>query len=326
MKNPFASKPKPTVAFNMLPRRGPFGGGNQWLSQLSTYLRRQGYRVVFHLRSDVDLVMGTHAGLSGPLCFSYADVLAAKRINPRLRCLQRINDNDARKGTGGMDEVLALSNEASDHTVFVSKWLRDHHAASWFDASKPHSVILNGAAPDVFHPFGQNPWVPGTPLRIVTHHWSDNMSKGFDVYAKIDALIAEGKLPDTELWVIGRWPEQIQWRAARTFGPCAGDQLASLLRQCHAAVTASRFEPGAMHPVEALQCGLPLLYRSDGGGTVELGERFGVLIDDDIAAAVATLRERYAALRSSLLREGPAGDLMCLEYRRIAQALLAMRE
>ena len=29
-----------TVAFNLRPRRGPYGGGNQWASQLSTYLRR----------------------------------------------------------------------------------------------------------------------------------------------------------------------------------------------------------------------------------------------------------------------------------------------
>ena len=34
-------------------------------------------------------------------------------------------------------------------------------------------------------------------------------------------------------------------------------------------------EPGAMHPVEGLQCGLPLLYDRETGGTVELGRRLG---------------------------------------------------
>jgi glycosyltransferase involved in cell wall biosynthesis len=268
--------------------------------------------------------MGTHAGLGGLLAFSYAEVAEAKRRRPRLRCIQRINDNDARKGTGGMDAEMASCNIAADHTVFVSSWLRDHHAERWFDASQPHSVIINGADPAVFHPFGNKPWQPGEALRLVTHHWSDNVSKGFDVYEEIDSLIASGRLPGVELWIIGRWPSSIRWRAARTFGPCAGRNLAGLLRQCHAAVTASRFEPGAMHPVESLQCGLPLLYHADGGGTLELGTKFGVLLRDDFPAAVEELKATYLDLRARLLREGPSGDGMCLKYRQLIQSILAV--
>lgn len=314
-----------TVAFNLRPRRGPYGGGNQWAAQLVSYLRCHGYRVVHRLEERVDLVMGTHTGFDGPLEFSYAEVLEAKQRNPRLRCIQRINDNDVRKGTGVMDAQLAAANEAADHTVFVSRWLRDYHARHWFDARRPHSVILNGADPAVFHPFGNRPWSPGEPFRLVSHHWSDNPSKGFDVYAEIDGLIAAGRLPGVELWIIGRWPASVRWRAARTFGPCAGHELAALLRQCHAAVTASRFEPGAMHPVESLQCGLPLLYHPDGGGTVELGCKFGVLLRGDVPAALEEMKTAYAGLRAHLLREGPSGDGMCLRYRQLIQSILAER-
>jgi len=318
-------KKLPTVAFNMPKRSGPYGGGNQWLTQLSAYLRRSGYDVVYRLGPRVDLVMGTHAGLSGRLQFSYEDILSAKASNPDLICIQRINDNDLRKETSGMDAALAVANRAADHTVFVSSWLRDHHAARWFDSSRPHSVIRNGADPAVFHPFGSRPWRAGEPFRIVTHHWSDNESKGFDLYAKLDELIAGGKLPGVELWIIGRWPPNLAWKSAKTFSPCSGDSLASLLRQCHAAVTASRHEPGAMHPIEALQCGLPLLYTAETGGTVELGEKFGVLMDNDACSAVRRLQQDYAALRSLVLREVPGGDAMCAGYRRLAQSLLADR-
>lgn len=311
-----------TVAFNMQPRRGPYGGGNQWLQQVSAYLARCGYAVRYDLSSKVDCVLGTHAGLTGKLTIPYAEVLAAKKRNPALKCVQRINDNDLRKGTGEMDNMLAEANKAADHTVFVSSWLRDHHAARWFDASRPNSVILNGADPAVFHPHGAARWRPGDPLRIVTHHWSDNPAKGFDAYAELDQLIAKGKIRNAELWIIGRWPKSITWQSAKTFKPCSGHKLASLLRQCHVAITASRHEPGAMHPVEAMQCGLPLLYHLDTGGTVELGEKFGVFFSDDLPAAVADMRTRYASLRERVLREGPAGDLMCLQYRRLVQSLL----
>ena len=60
-------RPVATVAFNMIPRRGPYGGGNQWLNQLSSYLKSCGYAVQFHLDERVDCVAGTHAGLSGGL-------------------------------------------------------------------------------------------------------------------------------------------------------------------------------------------------------------------------------------------------------------------
>lgn len=324
MRLPFLSPAPPaTVAFNMLWRRGPYGGGNQWLGQVGPYLRRCGYRTVSKLDDRVDCVLGTHAGLRGELSIAYDEVRRAKEKNPRLRCIQRINDNDIRKGTTAMDAYLAECNLAADHTVFVSEWLRDYHAERWFDPSRPHSVIHNGADPSVFHPIGSRHWVPGEPLRMVTHHWSDNPAKGFPVYEAIDGAIASGKLSGVELWIVGRWPSGIRWRAARTFPACSGHRLAAILRQCHVAITASRHEPGAMHPAEAIQCGLPLFYTTDTGGTVELGRRFGVLLGEDFAESFEALRNRYADLRESVLRDAPAGDSMCAAYRRIVQQLVS---
>jgi glycosyltransferase involved in cell wall biosynthesis len=317
---------RPRIAFNMRPRRGPFGGGNQWLLQTSASFARAGYRAEFRLTCETDLVLGTFAGLSGELGFSYEKVGEAKALHPRLICIQRINDNDARKGTGGMDAHLEACNAVADHTVFVSRWLRDYHIQRWFDASRPHSVIVNGADPAVFHPFGAQIWRVGEPLRLCTHHWSDNPSKGFDLYAALDEQIASGRLCGVELWVIGRWPSSIRWRSARTFGPASGSRLATLLRQCHVCVTGSRHEPGAMHPVEALACGLPLLYTADTGGTVELGEKFGIEIQGgDFVQAVERLKANYLALRRDILAEAPSGDQMCLAYRRLVQAVLAVR-
>jgi len=316
------SSVKPCVAFNLRWRRGPFGGGNQWLGQLDPYLRRCGYETVSELRKGVDCVVGTHAGLNGGLTFSYADVLRAKEARPELQCIQRINDNDVRKGTNGMNAHLAECNRAADHTVFVSEWLRDYHAERWFDRTRPHCVIHNGADPAVFHPLGAHGWKAGEPLRVVTHHWSDNVAKGFPVYEAMDGAIADGRLRGVELWIVGRWPEGIRWRAAKTFGARAGHELAAVLRECHVAVSASRYEPGAMHPVEAMQCGLPLLYTADTGGTVELGQRFGVLMGEDFSAAIDEVRERYGALRRLVLSEAPSGDFMCAAYRRLVQSVI----
>jgi glycosyltransferase involved in cell wall biosynthesis len=313
-----------TVALNLRPRRGSWGGANQWASQLARFLDFTGWRVRFDLRRPVDAVIMTHTGMTAHTSFGWEEVGELKARHPRVRCIHRINDNDIRKSSDGMDALLEQSNKVADHTVFVSAWLRDHHAAGWFDPRLPHSVISPGADPSVFHPIGQIPWTEGAPFRFVTHHWSDNMAKGFDVYEAIDTAIAEGRLPDVELWIVGRWPAGIRWRAARTFAPVSGRELASLLRQCHGYVSASRFEPGAMHPVEGIQCGLPLLYHRDTGGTVETGRRYGVVIGDDIAASVGEMRRRYAELREAVLLDPPSGDLMALSYRRLLQSILSV--
>ena len=315
--------PVATVAFNMKPLAGPYGGGNQWVQQLAEYLRHSGYAVRYDLAKPVDCLLLTHAGISGTLQFGVAEIREFKHRHPQVRCIQRINDNDQRKGTDVMNPMLAVTNAVADHTVFISDWLRDHHATLWFDSARPHSTILNGADPAAFHPIGSRIWREGEPLRVVTHHWADNWMKGFAVYRELDELIAAGQLPGVELWIIGRWPAEIQWKSARTFPPARGAALGALLRQCHLYVTASLHEPGGMHFIEGLQCGLPLIYHEDGGGIVELGRRYGIGFRDNGVAALAEARSRYAELRRAVIAEPPSGDFMCLQYRRLIQQCLA---
>jgi glycosyltransferase involved in cell wall biosynthesis len=149
--------------------------------------------------------------------------------------------------------------------------------------------------------------------------------KGFDEYDALDKLIASGDLPDIELWIIGRWPKEIVWKRARTFPACAGPALADLLRQCHGYITASRWEPGGMHYIEGLQCGLPIAFHEDGGGIPELATRYGVSFRENLVEAVKSLVTNYAQHRAKLLSKPPSGEGMCLAYRDIVQRVLAER-
>jgi glycosyltransferase involved in cell wall biosynthesis len=314
--------PSAIVAINRRPVRAPWGGGNQWLEQMIRQLRAHGCSVRFALDADVECVViadpRAHAGVT----FDVASIAAFRARHPRVPCIHRVNDNDKHRGSDFRDAVQAAANRIADHTVFISEWLREYEADRWFDRSRPHSVILNGADPSLFHPRGGADWTPPEPFRLVTHHWSNDWNKGFDVYAELDRLIAEGVLPGVELWVIGRWPDRVRWQSARTFPPMHGGALADLLRQCHGYITASRWESGGMHFIEGLQCGLPLLYHPDGGGVVELGRRFGVAIGGDVAAGVRALRDRYRALRAPVLADPPSGDRMCQEYGALIHHLI----
>lgn len=318
-----AVRPVARIAMNRTPHRSSWGGGNQWLAQFVRWLHRAGYSVGYQLDRRVDCVLLITFGESAT--FGPGEIRSHRARWPVAPCIHRVNDNDLHRGTCVRDKLLAEMNECADHTIFVSEWLRDYHSDRWFDRCRPHSVIHNGADPQVFHPTGSRDLAPGGVLRLVTHHWSDNWRKGFDCYEEIDRLIATGALDRTELWVIGRWPSEIRWRRAMPHPPVHGTRLARLLRSCHVYVTASRAESGPMHFIEGLQCGLPVLYHQDGGGIVEVAAKFGVGFRDDVQAGIQEVRERYAELRSAVLDDAPSGDSMCAEYERLIRKVIGVK-
>jgi glycosyltransferase involved in cell wall biosynthesis len=302
------------IAISYRPKSAPWGGGNQVVEQLVAYLREQGHKVAFHLEPGVTAILLIDPRPSDTTSFSVPDITAFKAAHPQVRCVHRINECDRRKGTKEMDEILRQANVVADHTVFISQWLKDYFVARWFDSARPHRVIGNGADDEVFFPDSAGGYSPGAVCKVVTHHWSDNWNKGFKVYEEVDRLIAAGELPDFALMVIGRWPKEMQWQAAALHPPTRGRHLARLLRQNHLYLTASLWEPCGMHHIEGAQCGLPLVYHTDGGGIVEFGQRYGVGFQDEVKAALLEARHRYGELRQQVLARAPSGLEMCAAY------------
>lgn len=318
-------KPLGKVAINMKPTRGAWGGSSVFVWQLKKTLERYGFKVTFRLKDKVDVifVIDPRDSLQAKT-IGLKEIKRYKKTNSQVKILHRINECDRRKGTAFMDDLLKETNELADFTVFISDWLRDYFSEQWFNTARPHKCIYNGADPAIFHPIGSSKFNPGDIMKIVTHHWSDNPMKGFPVYKLLDDMIADGIVKDTELWVIGRWPTDTHWRAARTFPPTSGHRLADLLRQCHFYITASLWEPCGMHHVEGAQCGLPLIYHEDGGGIIEAGKKYGIGFRDDLKEKLLDVHENYIELRKRVIEYMPSGDKMAFEYVRIIQQLLAL--
>lgn len=320
----FRKKYLATVSINYKAKEGPWGGANVFVLQLKKELENCGIKVRFDLQGDIDLILmiDPRENLQRT-AYGLRDISAYRESHPGVSVIHRINECDKRKSTAFMDDILHQGNEVADYTIFISQWLCEYFQKRWFNKEKPHSVIYNGADQTIFHPVGSTRWSGDEKLRVVTHHWSDNPLKGFDVYKQLDELIANGKVQDCELWVIGRWPENLQWKSARTFPPTSGRELAELLRQCHLYLTASQWEPCGMHHVEGAQCGLPLLCHEDGGGIVEAGERYGIVFGDNLIEAIDTARSQYDLLRQKVLMDMPTGGLMISEYMKIIQYVLS---
>jgi len=274
------------------------------------------------LNSNVDLIILIDPRPGGLIKFGFEEIKIYKERYPQTLCLHRINECDKRKNTHDIDHLLREANQVADFTVFISEWLLEYHGDRWFDRKKPHSVIHNGADPKIFYPTGTADSLRKNPFRIVTHHWSDNWNKGFSTYRELDQLIADGDIDDTEFWVIGRWPKEIHWKKAKTFGPTRGKSLAKLLRQCHLYMTASLWEPGGMHHIEGAQCGLPVIYHEDGGGILELAKQYGIPFRDNVKQAVLEAKEKYPELRTKVLQHSPSGAKMCSNYLDLIEKLI----
>jgi hypothetical protein len=316
------------IAIGARLQQGPWGGGNQFASSLSAHLTRQGHEVGSALdRVDLDLIMLTEPRRSSASsAFNDADIWSyLRRVNQRALVVHRINECDERKNTVWVNRRLAVANRCADSTVFISCWLRDLFRAHGYQLAET-SVILNGADRATFHPTG-SVWDGAGKLKIVTHHWSNNWNKGFDVYCQLDELLGKPEFGDRFMFTyIGRVPSDLTFRHARIEPPLSGRQLGEALGQHHVYLTASLNEPAGMHHIEGALCGLPVLYRPS-GALPEYCDGFGLPFDSStLEARLLEVHRRYAELQSRMAAYPNDADRMCEAYEQRLTEMLARRD
>ena len=239
---------------------GPWGGGNLFVKAFIKEMSSLKHHIIHNLEADIDCVF-----IQDPrydeLGISINEIINYKRnYKPNICIVQRINECDARKGTQDVDDILRECSNYLDHTFFVSDWMKDYHIQRGWNC-KSNSTLLNGV--DEF--FVPRAKIKNGKINIVTHHWSNNYMKGFDIYDKIDEEV--GKRNDITFTYIGR--ERGSFKNTRVIEPLYGEVLANELGKYDVYVSASKFDPGPNHVLEALACQIPTYAHVNGGGTVE---------------------------------------------------------
>jgi hypothetical protein len=306
---------------------GAFGGGNQVGQALKAALLAAGHQVTHDLNDpQIDLIL-----LADPrpelqiTAFSHYEVTHYLRhINPNALLVHRINECDERKAQHNIvNPPLRQAACLADHVVFVSAWLRDLHLGQGMQA-RQNSVILNGSDTTLFHSIGHIPWDGHGPLKLVTHHWGASPLKGFDIYQRLDELVAQsqGRLSFT---YIGRLPEGFRLQHSRYLEPLTGQALADELRAHHVYITASRFEPGSNHQNEGALCGLPLLYLQN-GSLLEYCTGYGIgFTETDFEAQVALMERTYADWQPKMAGFPHRAERMVAEYLTLFSQLAEQR-
>jgi hypothetical protein len=301
------------IMFNRKIIEGPWGGGNLFVKAMSEFLQRNGHSVCFDFEDDIDIIfMVDPREIDQNEGYSADDIVEYGSKFPNTEIIHRINECDQRKGTDFMDSILMESNRIADHTIFISEWLAYYFIERGFD--REYEVVYNGCNINHFFPL-DNKTKLNRPVKLVTHHWSDNWLKGFDIYTALDEILPSY---DIEFTYVGRYNTQYQPKNTRIVSPLHGDQLGKELRQHDVYITASRFEPCGMHHIEGSASGLPVLYHRDGGGINELCKNHGIEFYDmdSLLKGLDKIVSNYDNFISGIDYSRLSSERMCKGYYR----------
>jgi len=179
------------ISLNAKKITGSYGGGNQFANGLEAYLIKQGHNIYRKLIPNLDLILIVSSKRHYQTTSYDIDAIRDyKEMYPNTVIVHRVNSCDEPRGRDlGINAAMLAVNQLADYTIFISTFIRDLFAGHGMDMNKSHSVILNGGDRNIFYPIESVPRTPNQKLKVVTHHWSTNYMKGFDIYERLGLLL-----------------------------------------------------------------------------------------------------------------------------------------
>ncbi len=237
-------------------KKGPWGGGNQFLRALQKEFKKSGNYA--EAIEDADAVLfNSHHQLSG--------VVKLRRKHPNTLFVHRI-DGPLSKIRGTWlskmtDKVIFyFSDVLSQITILQSGWSKKVSEELGYRQKEFDTVIFNASDELIFNREGKKEFKPQEKIKIIATSWSANMGKGFDVYDYMDKNLDFDKYQFT---FIGNTP--IKFENIKHIEPVPSEELAKYLKDSDIFITASKNDPCSNSLIEALSSGLPVIVRNDGG-------------------------------------------------------------
>lgn len=271
------------IFINKVPKTTAWGGGNKTVEKLTSSLIGLGHTVINNITAEQinDINKFNELNIDVIFCFdprpnhqgiAYNNMYFMKKhFNAKL--FHRIGDI----GTHGKPELLELqrqSSKLSDFLIFPSMWACNNLNSE----NKNYKVIENSPKEIFYDNRNVNDILEKNKnIRLVTHHWSNNPKKGFDTYSFLDENLGNS----FKFTYIGRLPAGLKFKNASHIKPLSGPALAKELSSHDIYLTASKEEAGANHVLEAMACGLPVVYHDKGGSINEYVGNRGLSFDSN---------------------------------------------
>lgn len=318
------------IAINTRRIETSFGGGNNFVKYMEKFLIDKGCAVYRKLVPNLDVILLIQAEphLSS-VSFDPCQIAIYRKINPEVLVIQRINTADEPRGKDlGINKAVFKANRTADYSVFVSNYVRELFIRRGFDPQTPHCVIHTGADKTVFNDRYRKEIKSGELVKVVTHHWSDNYLKGFDIYERLDNLIgSDSQYENIEFTLIGNRPLCANFKNSRLLDPLHGRELATELAGHDFYVTGARCEPAGNHYIEAMSCGLPVLYLDSGSSGEYCSTYGGVGYDlSDFESKFILMKENLMDNRDLVKRNSYSARDMAEKYWNLINHLVLNRQ
>lgn len=300
------------IYINREPKYGPWGGGSKTVNKLVERCKELGFEVAFRLSDDIDVIfcIDPRPNNYGEWYQHFLD----HKSKHGTKIIQRVGDI----GTHGKPELTKLVRQTlnySDYFIFPSYWARDTIGFIG-DNSK---VIFNKPMKEFYN--NRKPSSDlSDPPKLVTHHWSTNPKKGFDIYQKLENFCLQtGKYKFT---YIGRKPNN--YKFANSFQPMDVEALCNELPSHDIYITASIEEAGANHVLEALACSLPVVYHNLGGSIgdycKEYGEGYNTF--DEMLVTIDIVANKYSLYKDKVDKYESTNDHTIEQYVQIIKEVI----
>lgn len=298
------------IYINRNPKFGPWGGGAKTINKLWKVLQDRGHKVVGRLEEGIDVIF----------CFDprpndygewYENFIQYRNQNPSTKIVQRVGD----LGTHSKPHLTSLVKETlslSDYFIFPSRWSKE-----WINFDGDNFSVIDNAPMDIFYKNRrENVTLTQGNINVVTHHWSTNPKKGFDIYQKFDQWCMQSGI---NFYYVGQLPRDI--KLTNHISPVSAEALSQVLPRFDIYLTASEEEAGANHVLEAMASGLPILYRDTGGSIVNYCSEYGEEYSD-FASMIVRLRRitaDYKKYKNNVLLYKDTNDSVIDEYCKIIE-------
>ena len=290
----------------------PYGGGNINTHYLISNIMVNGsdFNLVFELEPDIDLYLVIDPLKKLPKKKYGLEDIVNFRSKYGGKILIRINDCDK---TRKVDNKL-LSREYHilkmldqiDYFIFNSYFIQDYYlqkiSSLGLSLKNNYQVIRNGCDLNLFP---NHPKVISSPLKIVTHHMSKNINKGYSDYLSLWNY-AKDPLNKIKFTFIGNNVPDIFSKVSR-IGPFKNPELGQELNQHHVYISSSVNDACPNHILEAISCGLPILYLKKEGGVQELCQMFSYKIGEEFTSfnelleKIDLIQDNYQFYRDNLV-------------------------
>ena len=266
----------------------PAGGSYTFMRYFRDYLTRQGIAWTHDMSAEYDILF------VNSWTIPYGAVLRQKKARPNLRVVHRIDGAAQEYGRrDGVDWLQRDVNRLADLTVYQSQYAFNATHDRYRLTSMRGPVIHNPVDTTHFSPEGPRYEWPSGVTRVISVGWSLNLLKG---NWRIPILARAN--PNVEFVVVGRHTEVYDLPNVRKIDFLEHEDLPQALRSVDAYLSLIQNDACPNVIIEALACGLPVIYVPS-GGVPELVRGAGVAFasDADFPAALEKVmvdRERLA--------------------------------